>query len=219
MIRAIIAGILLPWIVQGVGDVLVQGDGKVVTETREFETYDQIELRVAADMHVTIGKPTPLTIETDQNIMPIIKMEVSKGKLVISSDRQFKTKKSPNINVSIAKLRAVEVIGAGDMWIRNLDNENLNVATMGAADIHLSGKTKNLSVAVTGAADVHAFDLDAENANATLTGSADAKLNVSKSLTATLTGPGDFLYSGNPTVTKTIVGPGDLKQVNRKGGS
>ncbi len=170
-------------------------------------------------MHVTIGKPTPLTIETDQNIMPLIKMEVSKGKLIISSDRQFKTKKSPNIKVSIAKLRAVEVIGAGDMWIRNLDNENLNVATMGAADIHLSGKTKNLSVAVMGTADVFAYDLVAENANATLTGSADAKLNVSKSLMATLIGPSDLLYRGNPTVTKTIIGNGDVKQVNRKGGS
>ena len=79
MIRVIIAGILLPWIVQSVGDELIQGDGKVVTETRALETFDQIELRVAADMHVTIGKPIPLTIETDQNIMPLIKMEVRKG--------------------------------------------------------------------------------------------------------------------------------------------
>ena len=90
--------------------------------------------------------------------MPLIKMEVSKGKLIISSDKQFKAKKSPNIKVTIAKLQAVEVIGAGDMWIKKLDNENLSVATTGAADIHLSGKTKNLSVAVTGAADVFAYD-------------------------------------------------------------
>jgi hypothetical protein len=219
MIRAIIAGILLPWIVQAVGDELIQGDGTVVTETRAFETYDQIELRVAADMHVTIGKPTPLTIEADQNIMPLIKMEVRKDKLIISSDRQFTTKKSPSIIVTIAKLQAVEVIGAGDMWIKNLDNENLSVATMGAADIHLAGKTKNLTVSVIGAADVDAFDLDVENANATLTGQADAKLNVTKSLIAAIIGPSDLSYRGNPTVTKTIIGDGDITQVKRKGGS
>jgi hypothetical protein len=219
MITAIIASVLLPWIVQGVGDVLVQGDGKVVTETRKLDTYDQIELRVAADMHVTIGNPTPLTIETDQNILQLIKMEVSKDKLIISSDRQFSTKKSPSINVTIAKLHAVEVIGAGDMWIKNLDNETLAVSTAGAADIHLAGKTKNLTVSVIGAADVDAFDLDVENANATLTGQADAKLNVTKLLIAAITGPSDLSYRGNPTVTKTIIGGGDITQVKHKGGS
>ncbi len=219
MIRVIILSVLLPWITPAAGEEAVKGGGHVITQTREFEVFDAIELRIPADMHIAIGKPTPLTIETDDNIIPLIKMEVHKGRLVISSDREFTTNNGPDINMTVAKLQAVEVVGAGDMWVTKVDNARLSVAATGAADVHLSGKTKELSLAATGASDVFAYDLDVQVATATLTGEADAKLTVFKSLNVTITGPGDLHYKGNPTVSKTIVGNGDVKQVNAFGGA
>ena len=219
MIRAILFGVLLPWLIQVAGEKWVEGDGAQATQTRELKKFDEIELRIQADMRVTIGKPTPLTIETDENILPLIKMNVRNGRLVISSDCPFRTKNGPDINVTVAKLHAVEVVGAGDMWISNLDNENLSVGATGTADVHLSGKTKHLSVAATGTSDVHAYDLEVDTANATLIGSADAKLNVSKSLTATITGNGDLHYKGDPMLTKAIIGEGDVTRVGPKNGA
>ncbi len=190
----------------------VNGSGTVVTETRNLETFDTIELRIPADMRVTVGKPTPLTIKTDDNVMSLIRVEVRNGKLVISSDREFKAKSAPNITVTVAKLRAVEVVGAGDMWVSKLDNARLSVGVTGAGDVHLSGKTTDLAVAATGAGDINAYALQAKTAAATLTGAVDVRLSVSKSLSVTITGPADLHYKGNPKVTKTIIGDGDVKK-------
>lgn len=224
MIKAIILSFLVSWITPSVGvkdkkESAVKGSGNYVTETRKVEAYDAIELRIPANMRVSIGKETPITIEADDNVMPLIKMEVRKGKLIISSTRQYETKQGPNIEVTVARLTAVEVVGAGDMWVTKLDNESLSAAATGAADLHLSGKTKNLSVAVTGAADVFAYELQAQNANATLTGAADANLSVAESLNVTLTGACDLNYRGNPKVTKTIIGTGDVKRTHAKAGA
>ena len=216
MIRMMILSVLLPWITPVAGEKPVKGSGNAVTQTREFDVFHAIELRIPADMHVTIGKPTALTIEADERIMPLIKMEVLKATLVISSDREFTTTNRPDIEVTVATLRGVEVVGVGDMWVTKLDNESLTVGVTGAADVHLSGKAKNLSVAAIGASDVHAYELDVQTATVTLTGAADAKLSVAESLRVTITGPGDVWYKGNPTVSKTIIGGGDVKRVHAK---
>lgn len=224
MIKAIILSFLVSWITPSVGakdknESAVKGSGNYVTETRKVEAYDAIELRIPANMRVSIGKPTPLTIEADDNIMSLIMTEVHKGRLIISAKRPFESKEGPNIEVTVAELKAVEVVGAGDMWVTKLDNESLSAAATGAADLHLSGKTKNLSVAVTGAADVFAYELQAQNASATLTGAADANLSVAESLNATLTGACDLNYRGNPKVTKMIIGTGDVTRTDAKAGA
>ncbi len=221
MITGILLSALMAFLSPAIGEEVatpgqngdaVKGSGNVVMETRNLETFDAIELRIPADMRVTVGKPTPLTIKTDDNVMSLIRVEVCNGKLVISSDREFNAKNVPDITVTVAKLRAVEVVGAGDMWISKIDNAELSVAVTGAGDVHLSGKTTNLAVAATGAADINAYELDAKTVSATLTGAADARLSVSESLNVTITGAGDVHYKGNPKVTKTIIGFGDVKK-------
>lgn len=225
MIKAMILSFLVSWITPTVGTETadgrgsrdrVLGSGERVTKTIELENYTAIELRVAADMRVSIGKPTPLTIKADDNILALIKMEVTNGRLVISAEREFTTKSSLDIVVTVARLNAVSVVGAGDMHVTKLDNKTLSVTATGAADIHLSGKTETLSLSATGAADVHAFELDSRNANVTITGPADANISVDGSLTVTIVGAGDVNYKGDAKVTKIITGGGDVNKVGAK---
>lgn len=225
MTKAIILSFLVSWITptagaergaNSSGGRTVDGSGERVTKTFELEAYTAIELSILGDMRVSIGKPTPLTIEADDNILPLIKVEVIDGSLKISTKHNFTTKDSPNITVTVAALNAVAVTGAGDMHVTKLDNETLTASATGAADLHLSGKTNMLALAVTGAADVNAFELSARDASVSLTGASDANISVHGSLNVSIVGNGDVRYKGDAKVTKMIIGNGDVKKVGSR---
>ena len=194
----------------------VVGSGKITTETRELAEFDAIELRTAADVHVKIGKPTPLKVESDDNILPLIKTEVREGRLVISSNSKFRSKHGVDFKVTVANLKAVEIQGAGDMHVHGLDNKSFSVDVSGAGDVHASGKTEQLAVDICGAGDVLAFGLKARAASVSIKGAGDAKVSVDKSLNIVIVGAGDVHYKGDPKVHKVISGSGDVKRVKSK---
>ena len=219
LVISILVSLVTPAMAAGAGPAereKVVGSGEMVVETVELEDYTAIELRVAADMNVTIGEPTPLTIEADDNIMPLIKIEVVKGTLIISTEHNFTSKKGPNINVTVAQLDAISVKGAADVHVTKLDNEAFTVAVTGSADVFLSGSTDTLTLSATGAADVDAFELASRNASVSMTGASDANISVADALTVSIVGAGDLNYKGDAKVTKQIVGGGDVNKVRTK---
>jgi len=212
-------------------DCIVVGSGQVITETRELAEFDAIELRISGDARVTIGKQTPFEITGDNNILPLIKTEVHERRLVISAERKFKTKHSPDIKITVADLIEASIAGSGDLEISGVDNEKLalNVAgsgdlcfegksdvlaakVAGSGDIRLTGKAGQFTASVAGSGDIHGFDLAADSANASIKGSGDARLNVTGALTVQIFGSGDVHYKGNPTVCQQIAGSGDVKR-------
>jgi hypothetical protein len=209
----------------------VIGSGKIITETRAMTEFDAIELRIAGDAHVTIGKPTPLEITGDDNILPLIKTEVVERRLVISAQRRFKTESALNLKVTVADLTAAAVAGSGDMHISGVENksmalavkgsgdlrfegksEKLTASVAGSGDVQLTGKANTLVATVSGSGDIHGFDLPAVSATVTVKGSGDARVNVTKALTVQVKGSGDVHYKGNPTVVQQISGTGDVKR-------
>ena len=216
MTRMLSALVVLGFLSPALAEDEVVGSGKIIIETRELGEFDAIELRVAADVHVKIGKPTPLKVEGDDNILPLIKTEVRDGRLVISSDAKFRSKHGVDFKVTVASLKAVEIQGAGDMHVHGLDNKSFSVDVSGAGDVHVNGKTEQLAVDICGAGDVLAFGLEARAASVSIKGAGDAKVSVAKSLNVVIVGAGDVHYKVDPKVHKVISGSGDVKRVKSK---
>jgi len=209
----------------------VVGSGKITTETRKLAEFDEIDLRIRGNAYISIGKPTPLEITGDDNILPLIKTEVHERRLVISADHNFKTKQAPNLKITVANLEAASIAGSGDMHISGVDNQSLSLNVRGSGDLRFEGKTESLAVNVAGSGDVrltgkaeqltakiagsgdiHGFDLAAASATVSIKGSGDAKVNVTGALSIQIRGSGDVHYKGNPTVSKQVRGSGDVKR-------
>lgn len=192
---------------------VVVGSGKVVSETRKLAEFDEIELRIAGDVHVTIGKPTPLEIKGDDNILPLIKTEVTDRRLVISADRSFRTKQAPNLKVTVANLTAAEIDGSGDLHIQGFDNQALSLAINGSGDMNVTGKTGRLTVNIAGSGDARVTG-KAEQLAVNIAGSGDAHLTgKAEQLAVSIAGSGDVhafnLNAHDGTVR--INGSGDAK--------
>ena len=212
MIRTTATFVLWALISPALADKPVTPSGNEATDTREIATFTAIELKIAANVTVTIGKPSALTIQADENILKVIETKVVDGTLVISAKQSFKAKKSPQITVSTAKLSAAAVAGSGDLNIIGLDAKTFSLSVSGSADVRLSGKTGMLSLSVIGSADVLAGELEARSASVSVKGSGDAEVFVTETLTASIVGSGDISYKGNPKVTSTVLGSGDIRK-------
>ena len=193
----------------------VVGSGHEITESRQLAEFDAVELRIAGDLHITIGKPTPLQVEADDNIMPLITTEVVKKRLIISADKPFSTKHSPDFKITVKSLKLVRIDGAGDVTIAKLNNDTFTAEINGAGDLRLSGETDRFELSINGAGDVFAFKLAAQQADISINGAGDVRVSAAESLNIAIEGAGDVSYMGDPTVHKSILGAGDVHRVKK----
>jgi len=193
------------------GDSIV-GSGNAVTESRALTAFHAVEFHIPGNLTVTIGEQKPVSINTDDNIAPLIKTEIKDGTLTVRADQPFTTKNGPDVQITIPDLTALVVHGSADAQVKGLDNEALAVSAHGSTDVHLYGKTKSLVLTLHGSAEVHAFELGAQQAVVTINGSADAKIAVDESLVATIHGTGGLTYTGSPRVISTVHGGGAVQK-------
>lgn len=199
-----------PAIAEDKGQVV--GNGQVAKETRDIAAFDTLRLEIAANVTITIGKPGPLTIEADENILPLIETTIKDGKLQITAKRSFSSKKPVIITGSAANIAAVEVSGSGGVTVTGLDNETLAIALKGSADVTVQGRTAKLNVDLKGSGDVSCYELAADDVNVNIKGSGDVEVSAATTLNATVMGSGDITYKGSPRVKTRVIGSGDIEQ-------
>lgn len=191
----------------------VTGSGKSVTVKREIATFTSVEIRTSGKLEITLGKAAPLEITADDNIAPLIKTEVTGGKLLITSDKSFTTKSDLKFTVGAAELKSLLVLGSANANITGVSGDALAIEISGSGDAKLQGKIERLTVNIKGSGDVEALKLTARNATVSIAGSGDIEVNATESLTASIMGSGDVKYAGSPKVTKNVTGTGEVKQV------
>ena len=100
--------------------------------------------------------------------------------------------------------------GSGDISIK-LDVNSLAASMSGSGDMALSGRTTDFDASISGSGNIDAYDLIADNVNATVSGSANMKVTAKKAIDAKVSGSGDIDYRGNPEKISTKVsGSGNI---------
>jgi hypothetical protein len=213
----------------------VKGNGVIRTQTRSATGFTAIALGVPAHVEVKQGSAEGVTIETDDNLLPLIETTVERGTLEIKPVRNNLQLDSKAIRI-VVQARQVEALaiggsgtivadplkagrlklelgGSGEFDIRRLQADRLVVAIGGSGNVKLAGATKRLSIAVGGSGNVDAPSLVADEAEVSVAGSGDTVLAVRSSLKATVAGSGNIRYSGDPSVAQTVVGSGRIRRI------
>ena len=63
----------------------ISGSGKVIKENRKLNTFHGLDVGSTFTINITQGTPQSVSIETDDNIMPIIKTKVKNGILKVTT--------------------------------------------------------------------------------------------------------------------------------------
>src|SRR5438874_537424 len=67
----------------GMDVTTVQGSGTRASETRQVDPFSAVDSVGAEDVTITIGAQQSITVEADDNILPLIETKVSNGRLRI----------------------------------------------------------------------------------------------------------------------------------------
>jgi hypothetical protein len=220
--------------------VPTRGSGNVVTEARTVSNFHQIDLTGAGEVNITQGDTESLTIETDDNILPLIVTRVDNGLLSIGLDpNRTGLSIAPTrivFTVAVKNLDSLKVSGAGNIRAQALKSDNLAVTTSGAGNITLgpvqaktlnlrlsgagnvtvSGQVESQDAALSGLGNYNAADLSSTNAKVALSGAGSATVWATGTLNAQISGAGSINYYGSPQVSQNISGVGSIKGLGNK---
>ncbi|MBE0392339.1 head GIN domain-containing protein [Flavobacterium sp. PL002] len=205
----------------------IKGNGKIVTEKRSTANYDQIRVGGFFDVELVSGKEGAITIVGEENILPLVRIEVENGVLLIYTEKNksINTSKKLLITVPFESISDVSLGGSGSITTKStikttkfsvklsgsgdinltLDVNDAEVNISGSGDVNLKGKATNYDGKLSGSGDLNTYELNAENANAVISGSGNIQLFCSNNLIARISGSGSINYKGNPKTKDTKV--------------
>jgi len=110
-----------------------KGNGNIVKEEREMNSFNAIEVGGAFDVYLTQGEPQSVNIETDENLLDNIKITVNNSRLVIKSNN-IKSYTKLNVYITVPEISFINASGASSI-------EGENTITAGTLRIEASGAT------------------------------------------------------------------------------
>lgn len=213
----------------------VRGSGNVSKEERDLSEFTAVEASGSMNVYITKGNTSHVTIEAEDNILPLIELIEEDGHLEVRFKRNVRvnTRKQVKIYLTTAKLEAAALSGSGDLDVQShfetpvpvhlslsgsgnlnasFSTPELNIDLAGSGNFTVKGETRNLKVSLAGSGDAHLENLMTETAELDIAGSGDVDLHASRSLKANIVGSGDVKYKGDPTIQLNKIGSGSVKK-------
>ena len=190
----------------------VKGSGVKASESRAVGAFTGIDVQGSADVHVTTGEPRSVTVEADDNLLPIIETEVRGSSLLVRSKKSFSTRIGVKLHVTTPRLEEVEIAGSGNVVVEKLDAQTFRVSVLGSGDVRATGTAERVEASVKGSGDIDLSGLSARKAEASVYGSGDIKVRANESVSASIYGSGDVEYWGEPAeVARSVHGSGEIR--------
>ncbi len=215
----------------------VEGNGVLAKETRHLNNFERVEARGSMDVTVQQGDRFEVSIEAEENILPLIKTRISGNELIIEMEHNISisSHEKMTVHVTAPKYKELTVAGSGNINTEDkLSNtEKVSFTTAGSGDIKaevdapevdckiagsgnitVSGSTRDQDISIAGNGDINNLDLKTENTKIKIAGSGNARVHASVKLDVEIMGSGDIFYRGTPTITQKVMGSGDVKKVD-----
>ncbi len=191
---------------------LTVGSGKSLTQARNVGAFLRIKTEGAAQVEVTVGPATSVSVTTDDNLQPLIETDLEGGTLHIYPSGSYKTSLGVKLKITAPVLEELSDNGASKITVTGLAAQRFALAIAGAGSARLEGRADSLVVRLGGAGNIQASDLSAKTVQVDIAGAGNAEICATESLNATVSGVGRVRYSGHPAkVQKQVTGVGSIQ--------
>lgn len=210
---------------------MVTGSGNVTSETRPLAEWTAVALSCPGTLDLEIGPNQGITIEAEDNLLPLIETHVDGDRLVIRFESGLRTIRptkpiqfraaTPAIDAmtvsgsgSIRAPRiegdglALDVSGSGDIGIAEVNLSTIETRISGSGSVTIRGDAREAEIRITGSGDLNARDLTSQRAHVSISGSGSAMVRVEREIEGRISGSGSIIYSGQPSITIRTSGSG-----------
>ncbi|MCG8503923.1 MAG: DUF2807 domain-containing protein [Sphingomonadales bacterium] len=183
-----------------------------VTEERDVATFSRIVVEGGLDIAIRAGETQSVAVTTEASHMDRVETIVRDGVLTIDLKGRRWRGADVEIEIAMAKFEGLEIDGAADATISNIDSEAVEIEISGAGDVSMDGACTTATFEVNGAGDIDAEAFKCAHVDLTINGAGDAEVFASETVAARINGVGDIEVYGNPkTVERQIAGLGDFE--------
>ncbi len=194
--------------------------GKMGSDSRAVRGVRAVTFDMVGTLTIRQGTQEGLTVNADENLLPIIKSTVNDGTLTLTMNSSFRIGSikgvTMDLNLQVKQLDALTLKGAGSINVLDLDGPKLTVDMSGAGSVTVAGKTTEQDIRLTGVGGYDSANTESQKVTVIVAGVGSAKVRVRSVLDATIRGVGSIEYIGNPTtLNKQVSGLGQMKQVSR----
>lgn len=189
------------------------GSGKTKAEKRDLSGFTAVNISGAFEVEIVAQKEAGVELEGDDNLLPLVRTEVSNGVLSIFNSQSYSTSEAIRVRISLPRLDAVSTSGASDIVVTNVKSDDFNVSTSGAGSLKISGEAKTLDLEISGAGSVDTKDLRAARVSVDSSGAAEATVYASEDLRVSASGAGSVEYYGDPkNVSESVSGGASISK-------
>ncbi|QOY96025.1 DUF2807 domain-containing protein [Massilia sp. UMI-21] len=214
----------------------VQGSGTVKRQARQVAHFTGLAFDMPGKLELRLGDAEGVTIEADDNLLPLVETVVENGTLKIRPSRRKLNLRTRNLKVVVtarqiervalggsgsidaAVLRApklsIDLGGSGEIDVGKLDSESVAVALGGSGSFKAGdGSARELSVSIGGSGTVDMGKVRSDSVSVSVAGSGDVTVWARQELSATIVGSGDVGYYGDPRVSRSVIGSGETRRI------
>ena len=207
LLLAIAATAAVAAVAAGCGDVSwepeatpVTGTGALTTDDRTAGEFTRVSVGAPMKVVVRAGPETKVTLEAQQDLLPLITTQVVDGQLVVNVPRPGIVSNEPITLTIVAPAIASLALSGGAIGYLESMGDALSLDAAGGSSITAIGKAKELALATSAGSKVELAELAVENAKVTMSDGSTATLNVSSSVTGVASGGSTLILTQPPAV-------------------
>lgn len=214
----------------------VEGNGNIVRQARQVSGFAGVSLAVPGNVELRVGDSEGITIETDDNLQPLIETVVEDGvlrirptsrnrnlhtgtmKIVVQARRIERLSVGGSGTIKAETLRSkrldLDVGGSGTIDVAGIESDDVAAKVAGSGDIRVrGGSAPTVTVTVAGSGDVDLARVAANDAKVKVAGSGDVSVWPRSALTISIAGSGDVRYYGDPKIERRVAGSGEVRRM------
>ena len=218
------------------GGERINGDGNIVTRTRDVGNFNSVEAGGAVEVRLRQDAATSVRIETDENLQEFVEAFVEGGTLVVRQKRGYNLDPTKEIiiYVSAPQYENIEVSGASkligetpitgnklELTVSGASEANMELKISklqgdlsGASTLQLRGSSSAVDLQASGASKVRCMDLQTDETTLDLSGASSAEVMANKQLNIEASGASHVDYRGNPAINQKSSGASSVNKVS-----
>lgn len=214
----------------------VKGNGVLQRQQRQPGSFNGVASSLAAAIEIRIGNSESISIETDENLLPLIETVVEDGMLKIRTVKRNMNLQTRTLKIVVqaksldhlslggsgsidsdalrARKLQIDLGGSGKIHLKGVEADSLAVSLGGSGDLLAAGGTAaRVSISIGGSGNVDLGKVRSDSVDVSIAGSGETTVWAQQALNLSVAGSGTAKYYGDPRVTTSVIGSGSTRRL------
>jgi hypothetical protein len=127
--------LVIPTLVGACSVLGERGSGTMTSEARDVSGFDAIDLSGSGTVRISVTGSESVTVEAEDNILPLLTTEVRGGTLVLGAKQSISPTREIVYTITAVSLTAVTVSGSGSVTATDVDAGTFEVDISGSGTV------------------------------------------------------------------------------------